>query len=151
MKRRGIRRLFALMIIAVLSINVFAATYVISDYHFVIDGKTQKRVVRDLIVPDGEESFASEEELVAALDGKKQALRNKRLFKSVEYEYTLTEEVDGVIKADVKYLIRDAKTFLFVPYPNYDSNKGTTINAKVRDKNLMGTFATLEGDMYGLF
>ena len=151
MNARGIRRLFALIIVAVLAVNVFAATYVISDYSFAIDGKTQKRVVRDLIVPEGEEKFATEEELVAALESKKQALKNKRFFKSVEYDYTLSEEVDETIRADVRFVIRDAKTFLFVPYPNYDSNKGTTINAKVRDKNLMGTFATLEGDMYGLF
>ena len=45
----------------------------------------------------------------------------------------------------------DAKTFLAVPYPKYDTNTGLTINAKIKDKNLIGTFASLDGDVYALF
>ena len=147
-----IKRFLLLTIAMLLAFNVFAASYVITDYEILVDGKTQKRVIRNLIVPeDTEEVFASEEELVAALDGKRQALVNKRVFKSVSYEYTLSEEEEGKIGAVVTYSIVDAKTFLAVPYPKYDTNTGLTINAKIKDKNLLGTFAALDGNMDALF
>ena len=146
------KRFLLLTIAMLLAFNVFAASYVITDYEILVDGKTQKRVIRNLIVPeDTEEVFASEEELVAALDGKRQALVNKRVFKSVSYEYTLSEEEEGKIGAAVTYNIVDAKTFLAVPYPKYDTNTGLTINAKIKDKNLLGTFAALDGNMDALF
>ena len=146
------KRFLLLTIAMLLAFNVFAASYVITDYEILVDGKTQKRVIRNLIVPeDTEEVFASEEELVAALDGKRQALVNKRVFKSVSYEYTLSEEEEGKIGAVVTYSIVDAKTFLAVPYPKYDTNTGLTINAKIKDKNLLGTFAALDGNMDALF
>ena len=146
------KRFLLLTIAMLLAFNVFAASYVITDYEILVDGKTQKRVIRNLIIPeDTEEVFASEEELVAALDGKRQALVNKRVFKSVSYEYTLSEEEEGKIGAAVTYNIVDAKTFLAVPYPKYDTNTGLTINAKIKDKNLIGTFASLDGDVYALF
>ena len=109
------KRFLLLTIAMLLAFNVFAASYVITDYEILVDGKTQKRVIRNLIIPeDTEEVFASEEELVAALDGKRQALVNKRVFKSVSYEYTLSEEEEGKIGAAVTYNIVDAKTFLAV-------------------------------------
>ena len=146
------KRFLLLTIAMLLAFNVFAASYVITDYEILVDGKTQKRVIRNLIIPeDTEEVFASEEELVAALDGKRQALVNKRVFKSVSYEYTLSEEEEGKIGAAVTYNIVDAKTFLAVTYPKYDTNTGLTINAKIKDKNLIGTFASLDGDVYALF
>lgn len=146
------KRFLLLTIAMLLAFNVFAASYVITDYEILVDGKTQKRVIRNLIIPeDTEEVFASEEELVAALDGKRQALVNKRVFKSVSYEYTLSEEEEGKIGAVVTYSIVDAKTFLAVPYPKYDTNTGLTINAKIKDKNLLGTFAALDGNMDALF
>ena len=146
------KRFLLLTIAMLLAFNVFAASYVITDYEILVDGKTQKRVIRNLIIPeDTEEVFASEEELVAALDGKRQALVNKRVFKSVSYEYTLSEEEEGKIGAAVTYNIVDAKTFLAVPYPKYDTNTGLTINAKIKDKNLLGTFAALDGNMDALF
>ena len=112
------KRFLLLTIAMLLAFNVFAASYVITDYEILVDGKTQKRVIRNLIIPeDTEEVFASEEELVAALDGKRQALVNKRVFKSVSYEYTLSEEEEGKIGAAVTYNIVDAKTFLAGPYP----------------------------------
>ena len=146
------KRFLLLTIAMLLAFNVFAASYVITDYEILVDGKTQKRVIRNLIVPeDTEEVFASEEELVAALDGKRQALVNKRVFKSVSYEYTLSEHEEGKIGTAVTYNIVDAKTFLAVPYPKYDTNTGLTINAKIKDKNFFGTFANLDGNVDALF
>ena len=144
-------KLIAVTVFVFLTVNAFAMTYVISDYHFDVDGKTQKRVLSDLIIPDEKEEFSSEEKLKEALGAKRQSLVNKRLFKSVSYEYSLSESTDDVFFVDVTFKIVDAKTLLFVPYPKYDSNSGTTINAKIRDKNTMGTFAYLDGDIYALF
>ena len=151
MRKSRIKKFIVLVLVVLLATNVVATTYVISDYHFEVDGKTQKGVLANLIVPEGKEEFSSEEELVNSLAAKRQTLVNKRLFKSVSYEYSLSEFSDDIVSVEVFFKIVDAKTFLFVPYPKYDSNSGTTINAKIRDKNLMGTFATLNGDVEALF
>ena len=86
MGKSGLKKLLTLVVFVFLTVNVFATTYVISNYHFDVDGKTQKRVLSDLIIPDEKEEFSSEEELVNALAAKRQALVNKSLFKSVSCE-----------------------------------------------------------------
>lgn len=149
--KKVLKRISILTLIISISINIFATKYVISSYDFDIDGKTQERVLSNLIIPIGEELFSSEEELVNAIDAKKQVLLNKRLFKSVSYNYSLKEAENDIVYVDLFLKIVDSRTFLFVPYPKYDSNTGTTINVKIRDKNMMGTFATLNSDVYALF
>lgn len=151
MRKSVVKKLFVFVLFALLTISIYAKTYVINDYHFEIDGKTQKRVVKDLIIPEGDEVFSSEEGLLNSLAAKRQTLINRRLFKTITYDYEIVAETEETIYVDVNFIIVDAKSFIFVPYPKYDSNSGTTINAKVRDKNLMGTLATLDGDLYALF
>lgn len=151
MKKSGLKKLLTLILFVFMTVNSFATTYVISNYNFDVVGKTQKSVLANQIIPNGEERFSSEEELVNALEAKKQTLINKRLFKSVDYEYSLQEAENDTLYVNVLLKIVDAKTFLIVPYPKYDSNTGITINVKIRDKNMIGTFATLDSDIYALF
>ena len=140
---------FVLFFIALVS-SVFAESFILRDYDFDISGKTQKWVVKELIIPSGEEKFSSRDELVTALDGKKQTLLNKRLFKSVDYTYT--EEVSGdVIYVDVLYKIVDARSILILPYPKYDTNTGARLGLRVYNSNTLGTFASLTGVIHGTF
>ncbi len=140
---------FVLFFIVLVS-SVFAESFIIRDYDFDISGKTQKWVVRNLIIPSGEEKFSSRDELVSALEGKKQALLNKRLFKSVDYTYT--EEAAGdVIYVDVLYAIVDARSILILPYPKYDTNSGARLGLRVYNSNTLGTFSSLEGVIHGTF
>ncbi len=140
---------FVLFLIVLVS-SVFAESFIIRDYDFDISGKTQKWVVRNLIIPSGEEKFSSRDELVSALEGKKQALLNKRLFKSVDYTYT--EEATGdVVYVDVLYTIVDARSILILPYPKYDTNTGARLGLRVYNSNTLGTFASLTGVIHGTF
>ncbi len=140
---------FVLFLIVLVS-SVFAESFIIRDYDFDISGKTQKWVVRNLIIPSGEEKFSSRDELVSALDGKKQTLLNKRLFKSVDYTYS--EEVSGeVIYVDVLYTIVDARSILVLPYPKYDTNSGARLGLRFYNSNTLGTFASLTGVIHGTF
>ncbi len=133
-----------LFILCIITVSLFAESYVIRSYDFDISGKTQAWVLRNLIVPKSEEKFSSKEELVSALNSKKQTLDNKRVFKSVGY--TLSEEVSGdVVYVDVLFTIDDAHTFLMLPYPKYDSNYGMKLGLKYYESNLMGTLSNLYG------
>ncbi len=123
-----------------LSVSLFAGSFIIRSYDFDITGKTKEWAVRKLIVPEGEENFPGMDELVSSLDGKRQALYNKRLFKSVDYTYTMTAE-DDITYVDVHYTIVDAKALFFLPYPKYDSNYGARLGLRFYDSNVLGTFS----------
>jgi len=131
-------------------LSVTASGYVIRSYSFDISGKTKDWVVRKLIVPSDEEAFTTLEEAVAALDGKKQTLVNKRVFKGVAYTYTETEE-DDVTYLDVVFDIDDARTQLVLPYPKYDSNYGARLGLKYWNTNVLGTFSSLYGVVHATF
>lgn len=132
------------IIFCIITTSLFAESYVIRTYDFDIPGKTQTWVIRNLLVPKTEERFSSREELTAALDSKKQLLDNKRVFKSVEY--TVREEViDDTVYVDVLYTIIDARTFLILPYPKYDSNYGLKLGLKYYENNVLGTLSNLYG------
>lgn len=128
-----------------------ATSFVIRDYSFSIKGKTQEWVVRNLIIPEKDESFSSLEELISSLNNKKQLLDNKRVFKSVEYSINTIEEVDDITYVDVLFNLVDARTTLVIPYPKYDSNYGARIGLKYYNTNLMGTFSSLNGTVHGTF
>ncbi len=140
---------FVLFFILLLS-SVFADSFVIRSYDFDISGKTQKWVIRNLIIPSEEEKFSSMEELVLALDAKTQTILNKRIFKSVDYLYS--EETKGDITyVDVLYTIVEGRTILILPYPKYDSNQGARLGVRLYNSNTLGTFASLTGVFHGTF
>ena len=146
-----IKRILILSLAFLLCSGIFAATYKIIDYDLDVSGKTMDYSVKRLIVPSGEEIFETEEALLNALNAKKQTLINQRIFKSVEYSYFLGESVDDCIPVAVIFKIKDARTFLVLPYPKYDSNIGTRLGARLWDNNFLGTLAKLSGTVHATF
>lgn len=136
--------------LCIFAFSVTASSVVIRSYSFDISGKTKEWVVRKLIVPSDEESFTTLDEALKALDGKKQTLLNKRLFKGVAYTYTETEE-DDVTYIDVIFDIDDARTQLILPYPKYDTNYGARLGLKYWNTNVLGTFSYLYGVVHATF
>ena len=100
---------FALFILS--SVSIYSESIRVSDYDIRIVGKTKEEVVRNLIVPEGLECFDSEDELITALNEKRQILENKRVFTSVSYEYEIIDS-----EAYVRFEIIDAKSFLIITF-----------------------------------
>ncbi len=115
----------------------------ISGYHFILKGHTSERAIRSRIVPDGDEIFDSEAALVAALDNKAQVLKNLRIFRSVQYTYTYTNESSSMQFYQVEFTIVDGGAKLPFPYAKYDSNYGLKAGVRLYDKNLLGQMADL--------
>ncbi len=145
------RRLAAFFCILFLFVSALAAgSFVIEGYTFNISGKTKEGAVKSLLVGDGEERFSSREDLVKALDDKVQTLNNLRVFKNVTY--SLSERTsDDTVFVSVTFDIEDAKTFLILPYPKYDTNVGTIIGVKIYETNLLGNFADLASTLRVVF
>ena len=112
--------------------------YSIIEYAFDVDGKTKDFVLRKAIVPeDGDPIFLTEEEMVQALESKKQQLFNKRIFTKVEYTYTLESYVRGIAQYKATFHIVDDSTFLAIPYPKYDNDEmGLRLGVKIYEKNI---------------
>ena len=137
--------------VLLLCVSAFAASYKIVDYNFDVSGKTMDFAIKRLIVPSGEETFDSEDSLKNALNSKRQTLINQRVFKSVEYYYVLGGAESDTIPVIVTFVIEDARSFLVLPYPKYDSNIGTRLGVRMWDTNLMGTLSNLEGVAHATF
>lgn len=118
--------------------------HIIAYYSFDIKGSSREKIIREMIVPpQGDMPFSSEEELVRALEYKRNVLNNLRLFEEVSYTYEAVHADATAIRYRVKFFIDDAFTFFAIPYPKYDSNYGFRFGLKAYDKNLFGTFANL--------
>ena len=139
------------VLMLLIGISLSAASFKIVDYDFDVSGKTMDFALKRIIVPSNEEVFDSEESLVKASDGKKQRLINQRVFKEVEYSYFLGEDVDDVIPVSVFFKIKDARSFLVLPYPKYDSNIGTRLGVRLWDSNFLGSLANLTGVVHATF
>ena len=139
------------VLMLLIGISLSAASFKIVDYDFDVSGKTMDFALKRIIVPSNEEVFDSEESLVKALDGKKQRLITQRVFKEVEYSYFLGEDVDDVIPVSVFFKIKDARSFLVLPYPKYDSNIGTRLGVRLWDSNFLGSLANLTGVVHATF
>ena len=139
------------VLMLLIGISLSAASFKIVDYDFDVSGKTMDFALKRIIVPSNEEVFDSEESLVKALDGKKQRLINQRVFKEVEYSYFLGEDVDDVIPVSVFFKIKDARSFLVLPYPKYDSNIGARLGVRLWDSNFLGSLANLTGVVHATF
>ena len=126
--------------------EVFAATYTIRSYTFNIKGKTTNSALSEFVGEPGE-TFSTLEELEAHVADKRQQLYNKRIFHEVGFSYTLEDMGGDVFMADVVIYIDDARTFIILPFPKYDSNYGFEFKVKAMDSNFLGTFATLEANV----
>lgn len=126
--------------------GVYAHTYTIRNYSFEVIGKTKQFVLREAVGEPGDETFPGIAELEDFLDGKRRILVNKRLFKEVSYTYETVVSGDDSSDVFVTFHIEDAKSFIIVPFPKYDSNYGFSLKLKAKDSNFMGTFTTVNAD-----
>lgn len=151
------RHLVFLFLIIVLSFQLYSVEvtplsqeadfpYSISSYNFTIDGSTKESLLRKSLFTGSEKnSFKSEEEMIKYLDQKKQTLINMRFFSTASYTYTVDSMSDGIFSYVVDFYIKDASTFLVLPYPKYDNDTmGLLLGVKMFEKNLFGTLADLE-------
>ena len=124
-----------------------ASDHIIDDYSFEVKGNSKPFMLRTLIIPEGEVPvYPTLEEMLAALEDKRQTLFNMRVFEEVTYTYQAVSEDDGAVHYHVTFFVDDAFTFLAIPYPKYDSNYGFSAGLKVYEKNMFGLF----GDFYGM-
>lgn len=119
--------------------------YEITEYRFVVDGKTKAGPLRHLVIPSGGDPlFDSEAKMVRALNAKRQTLVNQRLFTDVSYKYELIAYHDKTAAFVVTFYIVDSKTFLMVPYPKFSNDKtGLQLGIKAYEKNIFGMLGTL--------
>lgn len=115
--------------------------YSISEYSFAVTGKTKEESLRHDVVPPVEPVYDTQDALIMALDGKRQALLNRRLFNSVSYSHALTEIVDSIAYYGVLFTVGDASSFFVLPYPKYSTDDGIRFGVKGSEKNLFGTYS----------
>ena len=139
-------RLAFLVLLLFVTANLFAATYTIRSYSFNIKGKTTDSALSEFVGEPGA-TFSTLEDMEAHIADKRQQLYNKRIFHEVGFTYTLEDMGGDVFMADVVIYIDDARTFIILPFPKYDSNYGFEFKVKAMDSNFLGTFATLEGNI----
>ena len=137
------RKYLSFIVFVLFSLSLYAGSIKVSGYNIEIIGKTKEEVVRNLIVPEEVEYFDSEDDLLSALNDKRQVLENKRVFTSVSYEYEIIDS-----EAYVRFEIIDAKSFLIIPFPKYDSNYGLKLGSKMWNRNLFGTLTSLNGTLF---
>ncbi len=125
---------------------MFALTYTIENYSFVVQGKTSESALSQFVGDPGD-SFSTEEDLRLFLEDLEQQLMNKRVFHSVEHTYEFRPAGTDAFAVDVTFYVVDAKTFIILPYPKYDSNYGLSLKLKAKDTNLKGSFATLNSSL----
>ncbi len=129
------------------SIGVTASEHIIDDYTFDVKGNSKPFMLRSFVIPEGEAPvYLTLEEMVDALEEKRQMLFNMRVFEEVTYTYQAVREEDGAVYYHVTFFVDDAFTFLAIPYPKYDSNYGFSAGLKIYEKNMFGLF----GDFYGM-
>lgn len=125
--------------------QLFASTYRVRSYSFE-SKKTTHAVLAEFVGAPGA-VFESEEDMVEFLAEKRQLLYNMRIFYDVLYTYELYESGPDMFDADVVFHVSDAKTFLIVPFPKYDSNYGLSLKLKAKDTNFLGTFTNLDANI----
>ena len=141
----------ALVVLSAIS-AAFATTYVIDQYDFNFEGKTDvSEVYKFLGIANGA-SFASYEELQAHVVEKTQKLVNERIFTSVDYSIVETNVVEtstdeGPIydyHYTAVYTVNDKSPFFIFPTPKYDSNYGAKVGIRVDSKNFGGKLAKFQ-------
>ena len=149
-----VKRMVITIIIGVLcTFQALATTYVIDKYEITIKGRTRENAVRRHIAYDEGKTFESQEELEYAIERKRQALLDLRIFKGVDASWEAGAEVDGKVPVTIKIHINGALSFIVFPSISYDSNYGFFYQCYVEDQNFLGTtgktkfsFAVREND-----
>ncbi len=121
-----------------------ASYHVIDSYNIEVKGSSNVGKIKSFISPSGGEPvFKSVADLEKELEDKKRILNNKRIFEEISYTYEPIRYEDDTFFYQVNFYIKDAFTFLAIPYPKYDSNYGFRLGVKAYDTNLLGSFSDL--------
>lgn len=141
----------ALVVLSAIS-TVFATTYIIDQYDFNFEGKTDVSEVYGFLGLTNGTSFASYEELQAHVVDKTQKLVNERIFTSVDYDIVEGDVVETSTDAGsdyayhytVVYKVNDRSPFFIFPTPKYDSNYGAKVGLRIDSKNFGGKLAKFQ-------
>ncbi len=135
-----VKRISITIVLALLCIlPSFATTYVIDGYKIGITGRTRENAIRRHIAYDEGRTFDSLEELETALERKRQALLDLRIFKDVTASWEAGPEVDGTVPVTLSFNIDGALSFIVFPSISYDSNYGFFYQCYIEDQNFLGT------------
>lgn len=109
-------------------------------------GSTSSKAVSNYLEIEIGDEYATEEELVKALNSEAQRLQNLQVFKSVTATHTPTPGVLGGVDVDI--IIQDSWNLFPVPVFRYDSNVGWKLGAKLKYPNAFGSLMNLEANAY---
>lgn len=130
------KRLIALGSMLLLAFScIYAQSFVITDYIFITDGKTNPIFLKRIIA--AEDTYQSVQEFEDALKYKRQRLLGTRVFKDIEVSYTLDQNNE----AEVTFTLEEAFSSFGLPSAGYDSNTGFAASIDIEDRNLFGTLS----------
>lgn len=127
--------------------TVFATTYIIDNYNFIFEDKTDLNIVYSRLGLEDYTTFESYEELVEYVKEKEQEIANWNIFNSTESFVLENETIIGsVLNGEKHYTavfeINDKNPLFIFPTPKYDSNTGLSLGIKMDSKNLSGKLAS---------
>jgi len=128
-------------------INTTNSIYIINSFTFDIKGYTR----RDALVYKGEfkkgEIIYGADNLEKYIQDKTQLLYNERSLSSVEINYVIRDEENGMLPVDLEINIKDTWNLIALPYPKYSTNTGFDFILKARNYNFLGTMTPLRLDI----
>ncbi len=141
-----VKRLSLILMIIVLSVfQLMAGGYVIDSYSITIKGRTRENAVRRHVCYDEGTTFDNVEDMEYAIERKRQALLDLRIFKDVTADWTACgEEKDGLVPVNIHFHIDGALSFIVFPSISYDSNYGLNYQIYIEDQNSFGTTGRTE-------
>lgn len=150
------KRFLAIAIVLATLPALFADAFVIDNYEFHFEGKTDpSRVYEYLGLTDGA-SFESYDKLEEHVHSKAQDLVDSRIFTTVDYaivEASGSGQDNPTVSSSPSqnehhfhavFQIDDKSPFFLFPTPKYDSNYGIKMGLRVDSKNLGGTLAQIQ-------
>lgn len=130
------------------SAALFSNEYKVSSISYQITGKTKLYAVQTKVPVDTNKVYHTEEEFMNFIRDFKQQLENTREFENVDIDYVVCEP-DLKNRSNVFMLVslKDAYSFIAMPYPKYDSNNGFIFKLKMKDTNFLGSLNTMSSDV----
>jgi hypothetical protein len=123
------------------------AIFIISTFDFNVDGITRPFAIISSGGFELQEEIKGISNLEKYIQEKTQILNNKRVFQSVDIEYSVRSEKNGKYPVDVVVNVKDSRNFIILPQPTYSTNSGYNLVLKARDYNFLGTMQPLRIDL----
>lgn len=137
-----------LLFFSIITFCCFAETYIIRDYIWNLEGKTDSVYLERRIDAKKDIEFSAKDDLQNYIDGLNTVCSNLRLFESLKTEMEISSsgnpECFDVI---VKITAKESRSLLIVAYPKYSSTEGIEFKAKVKDTNFQGMTEPFEAEI----